>query len=159
MEFNKERTAMFSGHRILPAKKIERIVKRLDAEIDELIAQGVDCFISGGAVGFDQICASLIIVKKQQGKSVKLVFALPCKNQELKWTDKQKSLYHSLLLEADDIIFVSDEFSDDCMKLRNYFMVDNANFCICALTNPASGTGQTVRCAEQKGLQIINVAK
>ena len=35
-------------------------------------------FISGGALGFDQIAASLVITKKQQGLGIRLIFALPC---------------------------------------------------------------------------------
>ena len=63
----KENTCCFAGHRVLSQKKIERIVKRLNKEIDHLIQQGVTNFISGGAVGFDSISSSLVISKKQQG--------------------------------------------------------------------------------------------
>lgn len=41
-------------------------------------------FVSVGGLGFDQIAASLIIEKKQQGSDVRLVFALPCRNQDEK---------------------------------------------------------------------------
>jgi len=57
-------TCCFTGHRVLPANQIEGIIIRLDEEIDRLIVQGITDFISGGALGFDQIAASLIIAKK-----------------------------------------------------------------------------------------------
>jgi len=155
----KSTTACFSGHRVLSQKKIEKIVKRLDEAVDQLIQQGVTDFLCGGAVGFDHICASMIITKKQQGADIRLLFALPCRNQDEKWTDRQKQLYRSLLSEADAVHYVSEEYTPDCMKKRNYYMVDNSAYCICAMTKDLSGTGQTVRYAQQQGLQVINVAK
>jgi uncharacterized phage-like protein YoqJ len=57
----KETTCCFTGHRRLPKDKIEHIIMRLNQEMDNLISQGVTNFISGGALGFDQIGASLIV--------------------------------------------------------------------------------------------------
>ena len=158
MNPNKDKIACFSGHRRLSPKKIEKIVKRLNDEVDKLIQKGVTDFISGGAVGFDHICASMILTKKQQGANIRLIFALPCRNQDEKWNDRQKQLYRSMLDEADEIIYVSDEYTPDCMKERNFFMVDNSAYCICALVRDISGTGQTVRYAKEKGLEVINLA-
>lgn len=53
-------TCCFTGHRRLPSDRIEQITKRLSDEIDNLYRQGVTEYISGGALGFDQIAASLI---------------------------------------------------------------------------------------------------
>ena len=74
-------TCCFAGHRSFSQKKLEKIIKRLNDEVEKLIENGVTTFISGGAIGFDQISASLIISKKQQGADIKLTFALPCRNQ------------------------------------------------------------------------------
>jgi len=159
LNYEKAKTACFSGHRVLSQKKVDKIVKRLNEEVDRLISLGVENFISGGAIGYDQICASLIVTKKQQGANIRLIFALPCRNQDEKWTDRQKQLYRLLLDEADETIYVSDDYTPDCMQKRNEFMVDNSAYCICALTKELSGTGQTVRYAKKQGLEIINVAK
>ena len=158
MNQNKDKTAFFTGHRKLSQKKIEKIVKRLNAEVDKLIQKGVTDFISGFALGFDQICASLIISKKQQGANIRLIAAIPCRNQDEKWTDRQKRLYRSLLSEADETHYVSEEYTPDCMKLRNYFMADNSRYCICALMRDISGTGQAVRYAKEQGVEIISIA-
>lgn len=153
----KETTCCFTGHRKLPKEKIEHIIKNLDREVDNLINQGITDFISGGALGFDQVAASLIIAKKEMGRETRLIFVLPCKNQDELWSDEQKRLYHNLLAEADEIIYVSEEYTDGCMKKRNRFMVDSSTYCICARLYPFSGTDQTVKYARQKGLRIINV--
>lgn len=156
---HKSKTCCFTGHRNLPQDKIEKIVLNLNREIENLIAQGVTDFISGGALGFDQIAASLIIAKKEMGYQIRLIFALPSKNQDEFWTNKQKQLYHGILAEADEVIYVSEEYTNDCMKKRNRYMVDHSAYCICTLLYPMSGTDQTVRYARKKELMVINVAK
>lgn len=151
-------TCCFTGHRNLPAKQMERMILRLDKAIDGLISRGVTTFISGGALGFDQVAASLIAAKREMGRNIRLVFALPCKNQDAQWNAKQKALYKALLSEADEVVYVSAAYDALCMKRRNEYMAAHSAYCICALLYEKSGTGQTVRYAREKGLEIINVA-
>jgi len=153
----KRATCCFTGHRKLPQDKIERIIKRLNDEIENLYRQGVTDFISGGALGFDQIAASLIVAKRAMGLNIRLIFALPCRNQDDLWGDGQKRLYRNLLAEADEVICVSENYCDGCMKKRNQYMVSQSAYCICALLHGRSGTSQTVSYARQKGLRVINV--
>lgn len=155
----KSKTCCFTGHRRLPEDKIKSIIKNLDREVDNLIIQGVTNFISGGALGFDQVAASLIIAKKEMGRDIRLIFALPCKNQDKLWNDEQKWLYRNLLAEADEIVYVSEEYSDGCMKKRNRYMIECSDYCICALLHAFGGTDYTIRYARQKGTKIFNVAE
>lgn len=159
MSIYKSNTCCFTGHRKLPQGKIEMMILNLNREVDNLIAQGVTDFISGGALGFDQIAASLIIAKKEMGCKIRLIFALPYKNQDEFWTDEQKRLYHNILAEADEVIYVSEEYANGCMKKRNRYMVDCSAYCVCALLYPFSGTDQTVKYARKQGLKTINVAE
>lgn len=154
----KAKTCCFTGHRRLPKDKIEHIIIRLNQEVDNLISQGVTNFISGGALGFDQIAASLIVAKKEMGYNVRLIFTLPCRNQDEFWSVEQKRLYQGLLGEADEIIYVSEDYTDGCMKKRNQYMVDSSAHCICAQIYSIGGTAQTVRYARDKSC-IIDVAK
>lgn len=154
----KQTTCCFTGHRRLPLDKIEQIVKRLDREIESLISLGVTDFISGGALGFDQIAAALIVTKKEMGHPIRLIFALPCKNQDALWREEQKHLYHGLLGEADEVIYLSEGYHEGCMKERNRYMVNRSAYCICALLHQQSGTAQTVKYARELGTKIINLA-
>ena len=151
-----EKVCCLTGHRKLPANRMQSILINLDREIENLITRGVTDFISGGAIGFDLIAAALIVAKKEVGKDIRLIFALPCRNQDANWNEEKKSLYQNLLKEADKVIFVSEEYSSLCMKKRNQYMVEHSGYCICALLNEKSGTGQTVRLARKKGLKIVN---
>ena len=155
----KHNTCCFTGHRRLPKNKVTYILNRLNEEIDSLIRQGVTDFISGGALAFDQMAASLVIAKKKTGANIRLIFALPCRNQDEHWSAEEKDLYHGLLSEADEVRYISEEYSGGCMKKRNYYMVDNSGYCICALIYNMSGTAQTVRYAQKKELCVINIAR
>lgn len=152
-----EQTCCFTGHRKLPKEEIEHIVICLNHEVENLINQGVTDFISGGALGFDQIAASLIIAKKEMGANIRLIFALPCKGQDDVWNEKQRQLYHMLLSEADKVVYVSEKYTEGCMQKRNKYMVDHSAYCICALMRPFNGTEQTVKYARQQRLKIVNV--
>ncbi len=103
-----QKMCCFTGHRNLPAGKMESIIKRLNDEMENLMYQGVTNFISGGAVGFDMIAASLVIAKRELGYPVRLVFALPCKNQGKYWPEEQIRLYQKLLNAADEIHYISE---------------------------------------------------
>lgn len=153
-----ELTCCFTGHRNLPADAIERITLRLNKEVENLIKEGVTHFLSGGARGFDLIAAALIISKKEMGYDLKLDFILPCRDQDTFWAECEKKLYHGLLSEADEVIFLSDTYRTGCMKRRNQFMVDQSDYCIYALLHDNSGTWQTVQYARKKGLHMISVA-
>jgi len=154
---SKRQTCCFIGHRQLPQNKIEKILINLNQEIDMLMTYGVTEFISGGALGFDQIAASLIVAKKEMGKKIRLIFALPCRNQDARWNERQAKLYQSLLGEADEVIYVSEKYDPFCMKRRNQYMVEHSAYCVCALLHEKSGTAQAVRYARKKGLSVLNV--
>lgn len=158
MLLRKEQTCCFAGHRKFPIDQIEHIIKRLNQEVDKLINQGVTDFISSGALGFDQIAASLIVAKKEMGINIRLIFALLCRNQEESWNAEQKRLYRNLLAQTDEIIYISERCTDECIKKRNRYIVDRSAYCICTQMYPKGGTAQTVKYARQKRLEIINVA-
>ena len=149
----------FSGHSELPIRKIRNIIINLEREIDSLIAKGVTNFISGGNIGFDLIAASLIIAKKEMGGKIRLIFALPYKEQDALWEKKQKNLYQSLLKEADDIIYVSDKDDAYCIKRQYDYMVEQSDYCVCALIHNKSATSRFVAYAYKNGLKIVNVAE
>lgn len=152
----KSQTCCFTGHREIPAELLSDILRNLNAEVERLISAGVTDFVSGGALGFDQLVASLIISKRRPGNGVRLIFALPCKDQDRLWGSEQKNFYRKLLKDADEVVYVSENYSPDCMEKRNRYMVDRSAFCVCALMREKSGAAQTVRYAKRCGVKIIN---
>lgn len=153
----KLKTCCFMGHRTLPQDKIEQILIRLNQEVDNLISQGITDLIVGGALGFDQVAAALIVAKKEMGNDIRLIFALPCKNQDKFWDYREKKLYHGLLDEADETIYVSEEYIDGCIQKRDRYMIERSGYCICAPIYETGGTAQTVRYAEKMGAKVTYI--
>lgn len=154
-----EKTCCFIGPQILPVQKMRHILLHLNKEIETLIDAGVTTFISGGAQGFDQIAASLVAAKKEMGHHIFLVLALPYPNQHKSWQVRAKELYEYLLETADEVHYISETCTNNCMRERNHYMVEHSAYCICALLPGKNGAEQTVRYAKQKNLHIVNVAK
>lgn len=150
----------FTGHRQFMVT--EGIEKRLEDVLFCLIEDGVTEFYAGGALGWDTYCAQKILHMKASGyPQLRLHLVLPCpeKDQTRGWTDMQKAIFRIIRQAADSVEYVSDGYSADCMKKRNQRLVSLADSCICYY-NPnrsRSGTGQTVRMAERKGMDVINI--
>lgn len=154
----RKNTCFFTGHTKLPISKIGHIIARLDKEIDDLIQKDVTTFLSGGALGFDQTAASLIVSKKKLDHNIRLEMVLPYRDQDKFWPENSLSLYHNLLDCADNVTFLSEKYTYESIRKRNYYLVDHSAYCICALLNKKSGTAQTVHYAIRKGLYVVNVA-
>jgi uncharacterized phage-like protein YoqJ len=152
-----ENACCFTGHRTV-GNDLDN--KRLDFVIRKLIERGVDTFICGGALGFDTIVEQKILELKKEFSQIKLHMYLPCNNQTSKWSFMQKMTYNKILSHADYVDMPDKPYFDGCMKIRNFKMVDNSAYCIAYYNGSySSGTGQTLRYAEKKGLKLINTRK
>ena len=156
-EEEKIKRCCFSGHRDLPYGNKEKIADILDKVVCDLSGKGYNEFISGGALGFDLLAAEVVLQKKRDVTNLKLIMALPCRGQELKWSAADKKRYEKVLENADEIIYVTEAYCTGCMQLRNKFMVENSSICIAYKTRRSGGTAYTVDYAKEKGLGIINI--
>ena len=150
-------TCCFTGHRII--KVTPELVQRLRNTIVDLIERGVTDFYNGGAVGFDMLCAETVMALKAEYPDIKLHMLLPCPSEEqIKgWNKAQIARYNEILQVADSVTVLSEHYTEDCMKQLNKRLVELADCCICYCNNPRSGTGQSVRMAKDKGIDIINL--
>ena len=147
----------FTGHRII--KITPDLIQRLKDTIEDMIRKGVTDFCNGGACGWDLLCAETIIDLKTKHSSIKLYMLLPCppKEQIIGWNKAQIARYNNILQIADSVTIISKHYTKDCMKIRNKKLVEFSDCCICHCINPRSGTGQTIRFAKEKGIEIINL--
>ncbi len=145
---NEEKTLCFTGHRRINKGKL----KNLPIEIEKSILLGYDTFLSGGAIGFDQYAASHVLRLKRKYPHIRLIFVLPCDKliMSRKWSAFDKNSFLFLLNKSDDIIYISSDYYDGCMKHRNEKLVELSSYCIAYLQNERSGTGQTVRLMQKK---------
>lgn len=131
---------------------------RLRKEMERLIDNGVTNFVAGGAMGFDQMAAECVLAKRQEGDPVWLVLALPYRGYDQRWPDNQRIKNQFFIDNADEVLYLSEQYHKECMKKRNYYMVDHSAYCICAMIREISGTGQTVRYAKRQNLNVVNIA-
>ena len=87
---------------------------------------------------------------------------MPCpfEEQSTKWNEAQKTEYLHIFGLADSAEQVSDRYYNGCMKARNARLVELASdYCICYWNpkNFRNGTGQTVRMAQKRGIEVINL--
>lgn len=156
----KLRTCFFTGHRKIANNKLEILKEKISKHIETLIVEyDVKNFISGGALGFDTLAAQIVIELREKYPHIKLLMYLPCYGQSRKWTSDCQYYYRLILSKADEIKFVTEEeYTEQCMKLRNLEMIKDSFFCIAFCLVSSSGTGFTIRNAEAVGLKIINIA-
>lgn len=148
----------FTGHRFLPKEKADAIQHTLECLICELCEKGCREFISGGAIGFDIMAAETVLSLKKVFSGIKLIMALPCRDQHIKWGAADRLRYEKLLSRADEIVYLTENYVTGCMHLRNKYMVDNSELCIAYLESKGGGTEYTVNYALEKERMVINIA-
>lgn len=150
-------TCCFTGHRVISKNNAASLKEKLNNELRELIGSGINTFVTGGALGFDTLAALTVLKLREEFPEINLILALPCKTQTAKWTQAQKNAYNDILAKADYTIYLSENYTPECMLRRNRFMVDNSSVVIAYLSRPFGGTAYTVSYAFDQGKKIINI--
>ena len=150
-------TCCFTGHRIIATEIQKTLPQKLDNKIRGLIGKGICDFICGGALGFDTLAAQTILKLREEFEHIRLILALPCKNQTRGWNKEDIEIYNQILKKADFVYSTSETYTTGCMMKRNRFMVDNSVACVFLLTNQRSGTYKTVEYALESGKELHNI--
>lgn len=154
----------FTGHRpkSFPWKNNEAdpgcvLLKEILAEQIKLLAdRGVTDWLSGMAQGVDLWAAEIALGLKKKNPALHLHCILPCEGQERKWPASERERYHSILRQADEVIYMNREYHDNCMLERNRYLVDHSSVLLAVYNGThRSGTGMTVRYAKRLGREVI----
>ncbi len=164
MDFVEGPSCAITGHRPekLPwgydetSEGCRRLRKTLTEQIVTLADSGVTSFLSGMALGVDQIFAELVLAERKKNPALKLLCVLPHEGQADKWSDSARERYHAILKQANSVDYISREYYDGCMIDRNHRMVDSAGLLLAVYNGVRrSGTGATVNYARKMGREII----
>ncbi len=148
----------FSGHRTLTPPDMEKAALRIAELLPGLVAEGITHFYAGGAIGFDLAASVTVINHKRTYPGIKLTLALPCRNHTNRWRRVDEELFRRVAARADEVVYVSEEYSRGCMQLRNRYMVNRSAICLCWLTSAKGGTFNTVSYAEKQGIKVVNLS-
>lgn len=149
----------FTGHRMIPENEYKFLQSHLQKTIQGLLQRGVTAFYCGGALGFDTLAAQVVLKARRFHPQVKLILALPCRDQAEQWREADRLLYESIKRRADEVVYLSEHYTRGCMFERNRYMVDRSDVCVCYCLSDQGGTAYTVKYARRRGVPVINLAK
>ena len=146
----------FAGHREVYQANIS---DKLDEAISKIIKTD-DCirFLVGGMGDFDGMCSSAVrkAKRKYPDKKISLELILPYLTQEL---NENKDFYEA----SDDDVVIPIELAGvhykSAIGKRNRWMVEKSDWLVAFVYRDFGGAYTTLRYAEKKGIQIINLAK
>ena len=112
-------------------------------------------FISGMALGVDMYAAEIVLDIKKTYPGITLESAIPCETQANKWNNAMRERYYEIAAQCDKETMLQTKYTPDCMEKRNHYMVDHADYIIAVWDGKPSGTGKTVKYAQQQEKKII----
>lgn len=154
-----EKACCFTGHRDIPVSQYSAIRDAVDEKIKKLVSLGYTDFICGGALGFDTIAATSVLVLRRQyesmGVEIKLHLFLPCRDQDMAWKEHEKRVYSVIMSKADSVRYLNDVYVRGVMYARNRLMVDSSACIVAYCQKKSGGTAYTVNYALKNNKQVI----
>lgn len=129
----------------------------MERQIRQLIQDGICDFIAGGARGFDTLAAETVLGLRQEFPHIRLILALPCRDQTRGWSQGEKLQYERIAARADVVHYLAETYDSGCMMRRNRFMVEHSTSCVFYLIRMRSGTYKTVEYAMEQGHTLYNI--
>lgn len=114
--------------------------KETKSVIKNCIKDGKRYFITGMALGFDMMCAEIVLEFKKRYSDIFLECAIPCKGQEKLWDLEQQLRYKNILNKADKIRHIYNHYENGCMQERNRYMVNSSSLVIALFNGKEGGT-------------------
>lgn len=128
----------------------------LAEQVEKLVAAGVTDFYSGMADGSDVWLSQIVLDLRKENPALKLHCYLPCEGQADKWSSSAQERYHSILGQANSVIYVSHKYYDGCMIARNHHLVEAAGRLLAVFNGvKRSVTGATLNYARKLGREIL----
>lgn len=150
---DKEHTCCVTGHRDIPADKIQYVQMQLRQELLQAIQSEYTHFISGFAAGVDLIFARIVADLKRE-YPITLEAAIPYPGR----MNTPDEVFQCLLKECDIVKVHTDRYSKSCYMVRNRYMIDCSALVIAVHDGRKSGgTAATIRYANRKECDLREV--
>ena len=130
---------------------------RLREALEYLIGKGYTDFMSGGALGFDQMAAEMVLSLREKYPWIRLVMVLPFDGQADKWSQEQRERWLSIIEASDKVIHISHAYDKGVFFRRNHYLVENANLLLAAYDGQPGGTAGTVAYAKRHGVRVVRI--
>ena len=141
--FETKRTACaVTGHRKLPADFDKEQVSNV---LEQLLQEGVITFYNGLAVGFDLLCAEILVKLKTKYPGMRLIGCVPFYGQEKTFPAEDKKRYVSILQQCDEVVVLSEHYYKACCLVRDKYMTDRADVLVAYCVKKTGGAAYTVK--------------
>ena len=154
MNLERADTVCFTGHRFLAAAQRDVLRRATESAVRNLIMSGHSTFLVGGALGFDTLAQQVTLALREEFPFLRVVMAIPCRDQDARWQARDRAVYRRLLAAADARILLSEQYAPGCMQARDRFMVDHSDRCVAFFDGRPGGTLYTVQYARRVGVPV-----
>ncbi len=155
------KTICFTGHRPkgIPKGSEPWINKQLITAIEKASKKDYTTFISGGAVGIDQMAARCVLLARAFGPKLKLIIARPFPSQDSVWPPHVRARFKELCSVADEIVDVcEDPYAAWKMHKRDVWMVDGSHVVIAVWNGKSEGgTYKCIKYAQTSKKPILRI--
>ena len=142
---DKEHTCCVTGHRDIPANRMQYVQIQLRQELLQAIQRGYTHFISGFAAGVDLIFAGIVADPKSE-YPITLEAAIPYPDR----MDTPDRAFQHLVKVCDTVKVHTDRYSKGCYMVRNRYMIDCSALVIAVHDGRKSGgTAATIKYAHK----------
>lgn len=158
---NIKHACSFTGHRPerLYGLSEESVMAWLTEQIKAAIADGYTDFITGMQRGVDLWAAEIILEIRKENDSIRLFSACAFPGMEKEWEQSWQERYQNVLKNADGQCFISQRLGRKAFFDRNEWMVDHSSRLIAVYTRAHGGTLETIKYAQKKGLEVVQIRK
>ncbi len=134
---------------------------RIKNTIIQVCNAGCRTFYCGMAEGVDLWCGEIVLeLKNQFDPPLEICAVVPFIAQPVTNSEINKKRYRRIMDASSKRFLVSRNFTKDCYKNRNYYLVDSSDALIAVFSEKEkmSGTAQTIRYAKRKGKKIFLIS-
>lgn len=154
----KQKCCCFTGHRPHKLGISETEAKKLLKDAILMMAdKGFKTFISGMAPGIDLWAAEMVLEIRKTKSDIFLLCASPYPGFENNWSNEDKMLYKKIIVNADDIKYISPHYTPYCFDVRNTWMVNHSKAVIAAYNGSKGGTKNTINYAIKESVYVHNI--
>ena len=140
-----------TGHRSIPAERIDYVKQALRREVLAAIEDGYTRFISGFAEGTDLMFAAIVAEEMEHRPELFLEAAIPYAGR-MKTKNQQ---FHALLRACSGVKMVCEEYAPSCFMQRNRYMAGESQRIIAVYDGrDGGGTLFTMRYAHALGKEV-----
>lgn len=142
----------FTGHRLLPQEALPQLRRNLLLRTAALIEeQGVRFFTAGPRWALTPWRRSASSSLKERYPSIRLLLALPCRDQDARWPREARERYRRLCQSAQGTVLLAEQYFEGCMQQRNRFLVDQSAYCVYYQNHPGGAPATPFATPGKKG--------